>query len=242
MNPSLLTIHGGLGLVPSPTRMRLGAYSLVAAAPVLFAADLVRSDHSGKAARQFAEVAARRTPELLSAGLFLIGAVLLGLAAFGLAGTVGGRGGRLASIGVAVSGIGALWIGIGRAMYSFLLYAATNTDLDHRGASTVFEGITDSLGFTIFLPLLLALIGGPFLLGVGLWRARLTPPWVPALWLVGAIAFEAVEGDKLAEAATFGPMMLALATLGLSLVRRQPQTRSQAAPPTAPTSHASSSP
>lgn len=209
----------------SIARVRVGALSLVAAAPVLFAADLVRSDHSGSAAHQFTEVAASRTPELVSAALFLLAALLLAVAGFGLAGSVEGRGGRLANVGSALLCVGALWIGAGRAMYASLLYAVTTPNLRSADAVAVFDKVSSSAAVAIFLPTLLALIVGPFVFGLGLKRAGLVPVYVPVAWLLAAIAFQAVEGRRLAEAATFGPMMLALAALGLAVARRSSGTR-----------------
>ena len=64
----------------------VGGRLLIAAAPVLLAAELVRSDHSQTDyAAQLTDVANARTPELLAAALFLLGGLLLVPAAIGLA-------------------------------------------------------------------------------------------------------------------------------------------------------------
>ena len=79
---------------------RLGGRLLVLAAPVLLAAELVRSDHSQSSyAAQLADVANARTPELLAAALFLLGGLLLIPAAIGLARTTSGRGSHLITAG-----------------------------------------------------------------------------------------------------------------------------------------------
>src|SRR5207244_3380921 len=81
-------------------RSRLAGWSLIAAAPLLLTAELVRSDHSeAKYASQLADVAAGRGPELLSAVLCLLAAILLIPGSVGLAALVDGRGARLARSG-----------------------------------------------------------------------------------------------------------------------------------------------
>ncbi len=205
-------------------RTRLGAVSLIVAAPLLLAADLVRSDHSGRAAVQFAQVSADRGRELLSAGLFLVGAALLALAAFGLAGLVTGRGARLAGAGTALLGLAALWLAAGRSVFAFLLYAAAAPGPRHAAAEHIFVSITSSGGFAIYLPLLLTMAAAPFLLALGLRRARLAPLWPAPVWLVGVVAYFAVEGNKVGELVTFGPMMAALAGVGVAIARSTTRT------------------
>ncbi len=105
---------------------RLGGRLLVAAAPVLLAAELVRSDHSQSSyAAQLADVANARTPELLAAGLFLLGGLLLIPAAIGLARVTSGRGSRLITAGSILFGIAAIWMSAGRAMFALMLYTLT---------------------------------------------------------------------------------------------------------------------
>jgi hypothetical protein len=202
-------------------RSRLAGWSLIGAAPLLLAAELVRSDHSEATyASQLADVAANRDPELISAALFLLAAVLLIPASAGMATLVRDRGARLTTIGGILLGIGALWIAAGRAMYGFLLYALASPDLAHGIAVAALEGIADSSGFAIFLPLLLALILAPILLTIGLWRAGLAHWWIAPVWLVAAVAYvQGLETSRLGSLVSFGPMMVVLAYLGARSMR-----------------------
>ena len=105
---------------------RLGGSLLVLAAPVLLAAELVRSDHSQSSyAAQLADVANARTPELLAAALFLLGGLLLIPAAIGLARTTSGRGSHLITAGSVLFGVAAIWMSAGRAMFALMLYTLT---------------------------------------------------------------------------------------------------------------------
>jgi hypothetical protein len=206
------------------TKSRLAGWSMLAAAPLLLAAELVRSDHSeSKYTLQLADVAASRAPELAAAGLFLLAAILLIPAAIGLAHLVHGRGAKLTATGAILLGVGALWIAAGRAMYSFLLYALASPKLPQATAATSLEQIGNSSAFAIFLPLLLALIIGPVLLTVGLSRAGLARWWIAPIWLVAAVAYASgLETSRLGSLVSFGPMMAALAYLGLQTLRATP--------------------
>ena len=105
---------------------RLGGRLLIAAAPVLLAAELVRSDHSqADYAAQLTDVANARTPELLAAALFLLGGLLLVPAAIGLASAASGRGSRLITLGSVLFGVSAIWMSAGRAMFALMLYTLT---------------------------------------------------------------------------------------------------------------------
>jgi hypothetical protein len=203
------------------TKPRLAGWSLVAAAPLLLAADLVRSDHGEpKYASQLADVATSRGPELAAASLFLLAAILLIPAAIGLGGLVRGRGAWLTLSGAILLGVGALWIAAGRAMYSFLLYALASPKLPQATAATSLDHIGNSSAFAIFLPLLLALMVAPVLLAIGLWRAGLGRWWIAPVWLVAAVVYAGgAETSTLGSLVSFGPMMAALAYLGIQVLR-----------------------
>lgn len=211
---------------------RVAGWSLIAAAPLLLAAELVRSDHSeSNYAAQLADVAASRGPELVSAALFLLAAILIVPASIGFAGLVRGRGARLTGSGSVLLGLGALWIAAGRAMYSFLLYALASPKLSQATAANTLDQIGNSAGFAIFLPLLLALILAPILLTIGLWRARLSRWWIAPIWLAATVAYvQGLETSRLGALLSFGPMMATLAYLGAQAVR----TSARASAPQAP--------
>ena len=199
------------------TNPRTGGLLLVTAAPTLLAAELVRSDHSQERyAAQLADVAAHRTPELLSAVLFVAGGILLVLAAIGLAGAVGaGRGRTLVQLGAASLGIGGLWMAAGRAMFEAIVYALAATNTAASAAS--LERIGNSAGTAIFIPLLLVLVAGPILLTIGLGRAGLASCWLAAVWFAGLIVFLGTETSKLGNLVGFGTMMAVLAVIGLRI-------------------------
>ena len=163
---------------------RLGGFSLVAAAPVILAAELVRSDHSQeKYGPQLADVAASRTPELLAAALFLLGAILLVPAAIGIAKLAHGRGARLIAIGSVLLGIASIWLAAGRAMFCLMLYALSGENVPRATAVAALERIGNSGGFSMFLISLAAMLLAPIVLGFGLWRADQAPWWLPAVWV-----------------------------------------------------------
>lgn len=199
------------------TTPRTGGLLLTVAAPALLAAELVRSDHSQERyAAQLADVSAHRGPELLSAGLFVIGGILLVLAAIGLAGVVReGPGRTLVQIGAALLGIGGLWMAAGRAMFEAIVYALAATDTPASAAS--LDQIGNSAGTAIFIPLLLALVAGPIALTLGLGRAGIAPRRLAAIWLAGLLVFLATETSKLGNLIGFGTMMAVLVVCGLAV-------------------------
>jgi hypothetical protein len=162
------------------TKSRLAGWSMLAAAPLLLAAELVRSDHSeSKYTLQLSDVAASRAPEL----------------------------------------------------------ALASPKLPQATAASSLEQIGNSSAFAIFLPLLLALIVGPVLLTIGLSRAGLARWWIAPIWLVAAVAYASgLETSRLGSLVSFGPMMAALAYLGLQTLRVTPtsaQTRNDRLAPSA---------
>jgi hypothetical protein len=199
------------------TNPRTGGLLLMATAPTLLAAELVRSDHSQERyAAQLADVSAHRTPELLSAVLFVAGGILLVLAAIGLAGAVReGRGRTLVQLGAASLGIGGLWMAAGRAMFEVIVYALSAANTTASAAS--LDRIGNSAGTAIFVPLLLVLVAGPVLLTIGLGRAGLASRWLGAVWFAGLIVFLGTETSKLGNLVGFGAMMAVLAVVGFTI-------------------------
>ena len=198
---------------------RLGGLALLAAAPVSLAAELVRSDHSQDTyAAQLADVAADRTPELVSAALFLLGAILLVAAAIGISTLAHGRGARLIGAGAALLGISSLWLAAGRAVFGIVLYALTGAGVSPQAAATL-DKIGNSGAFALLLVLLAALLLAPIMLTLGLWRAGRAPWWLAAIWITATVAFLAVETSKIGDLFAFGTMMAVLASLGLAAVR-----------------------
>jgi hypothetical protein len=207
------------------TNPRTGGLLLVAAAPVLLAAELVRSDHSQERyAAQLSDVSAHPAPELASAVLFLIGGVLLVLAAIGLANVgVHGRGRALVQSGAALLGIGGLWMAAGRAMFEAIVYALANADTP--AAARSLEQIGNSAGTSVFVPLLLALVAGPIALTFGLARMGIGSRWLAAAWFAGLLVFLGTETSRLGNLVGFGAMMAVLAVCGLAVRQRDSAVR-----------------
>ena len=204
---------------------RIGGRLLVLAAPVLLAAELVRSDHSQSSyVAQLADVANARTPELLAATLFLLGGLLLIPAAIGLARTTSGRGSHLITAGSVLFGVAAIWMSAGRAMFALMLYTLTQPHFARDTAVGALTQIGNSSAFAIFLLPLLALLLAPIVLGLGLWRARLAPWWPVAVWPVATAAFLALERNTLGDLVTFGAMTGVIAAIGLAASRTPSQT------------------
>ena len=208
---------------------RLGGRLLVLAAPVLLAAELVRSDHSQSSyAAQLADVANARTPELLAAALFLLGGLLLIPAAIGLARITSGRGSHLITAGSVLFGVAAIWMSAGRAMFALMLYTLTQPHFARDTAVGALTQIGNSSAFAIFLLPLLALLLAPIVLGLGLWRARLAPWWPVAVWPIATAAFLTLERNTLGDVVTFGAMTGVIAAIGLAASRHHPEPRTKA--------------
>lgn len=208
---------------------RLGGFSLVAAAPVILAAELVRSDHSQeKYGPQLADVAASRTPELLAAALFLLGAILLVPAAIGIAKLAHGRGARLIATGSVLLGIASIWLAAGRAMFCLMLYALSGENVPRATAVAALERIGNSGGFSMFLISLAAMLLAPIVLGFGLWRADQAPWWLPAVWVATTVGFLAVETSKLGDLVGFGAMMAVLTAIGVAAAAERTEARAAA--------------
>jgi hypothetical protein len=201
---------------------RLGGFSLAAAAPVILAAELVRSDHSQeKYGAQLADVASSHTPELLAAALFLLGAILLVPAAIGIAKLAHGRGGRAIAAGSILLGIASIWLAAGRAIFCLMLYTLSGENVSRATAIAALDRIGNSGAFGMFLISLAAMLLAPIVLGLGLWRAGRAPWWLPAVWVVATVGFLATETNKLGDLLGFGAMMAVLAAMGVAAAARR---------------------
>ena len=128
------------------------------------------------------------------AGVFLILATLTYLGAFLL--TAGG-----------------MWFATGRAVSNVWLYGATAPGLPRDQALAAYQHLASTPAFVIWVPLLLAFITAPVVLGLGLWRMGLMPVWVVPAWIVSLGSFLAVEGSDIGEFVGFGLMTAVLCWL-----------------------------
>ncbi len=194
---------------------------LILAALTVFAAIMVRSDHSQiNSAEMFADVEAARAPELVSAALFVLGAVLFVPVGLGVARIAHGRGGRLTHVGAFMLTVGGMWFATGRAVSNVWLYAATAPGLPRDEALAAYEHFASQPGFVVWVPLLLTFMTAPVVLGLGLYRMGLMPVWVVPAWILSLGSFLVVEGDDLGEFVGFGLMTAVLCWIGLAVIRR----------------------
>lgn len=202
------------------TREKSGGICLILAAIAVFVAIVVRTDHSqADMVEQFADVEASRGPELIAAALFVLGAVLFVPAGIGIAQTARGRGGRLLYAGAVLIAIGGMWFATGRAVTAHLLYSATAPGIPRDDALAGFVHITESSSFAIFVPLLLAFMIAPIVLGMGLWKSGLAPVWVAPAWVASLASFLALEGSDMGEFFGFGLMTVVLCWMGVAVMR-----------------------
>lgn len=199
---------------------KLAGVCLILAAITVFAAIMVRSDHSQiNNAEMFAGVEASRTPEFISAALFVLGAVLFVPAGLGIARLARGRGAVLTYVGAFLLIVGGMWFATGRAVSNVWLYAMTAPGLPRDQALAAYQHLASSPAFVIWLPMLLAFITAPIVLGLGLWRMGLMPVWAVPAWVVSLGSFLAVEGTDVGEFVGFGLMTVVLCWIGLAVIR-----------------------
>lgn len=207
---------------------------LILAALTIFAAIMVRSDHSQiNNAEMFADVEASRTPEFISAALFVLGAILFVPAGLGIARLARGRGATLTYVGAFLLTLGGMWFATGRAISNVWLYGATAPGLPRDQALAAYEHFSTTPAFVIWLPMLLAFITAPIVLGLGLWRMGLMPVWVVPAWIVSLGSFLAVEGSDIGEFVGFGLMTAVLCWMGAAVIR-YPHASQDTAPSTDP--------
>lgn len=198
---------------------RVAGIFLILAAVTVFAAVMVRSDHSqANNAEMFADVEAARTPEFVSAALFVLGAALFVPAGLGIARLARGRGGTLTLVGAGLLTLGGMWFATGRAVSNVWLYGATAPGLPREQALAGYQHIASTPAFVVWLPLLLAFMTAPIVLGLGLWRMGLIPVWVAPAWVVSLGSFLAVEGTDVGEFVGFGLMTAVLCWIGLAVI------------------------
>lgn len=199
---------------------KLAGICLILAALTVFAAIMVRSDHSQiNNAEMFADVEASRTPEFISAALFVLGAILFVPAGLGIARLARGRGAMLTYVGAFLLTVGGMWFATDRAVSNVWLYGATTPGLPRDQALAAYEHFSTTPAFVIWLPMLLAFITAPIVLGLGLWRMGLMPVWVVPAWIVSLGSFLAVEGSDVGEFVGFGLMTAVLCWMELAVIR-----------------------
>jgi hypothetical protein len=200
----------------SPRSLRAGA-ALIAAGPILFAAIVLRPERADEASQMFAAVADARSLELISSALFVLGAALLAVGAVAAGVVARSRGGRLAWVGSLLLAAGSAWFVV-RAYSGVSLYAFTDPALPAE-ARELYLQIGEGGAYAVMLPLLLAFIPAPIVLGLGLRRLGIVPTASVATYAVGLLVFLALETDRVGEAIGFGLMAAGLSWYGIALAR-----------------------
>jgi hypothetical protein len=214
MTPTASRAQAARALPASAARVLLPA-----AGAALVVAQAVLPTTPSTAAGQAGAVAAHRGAEVVSAAAFVLAAALLVCGLVSAAGHRFDRGRALTRIGTVVTAVGTLWLVGGRAAYNLFEVAVVGSQ-DHATATAVTSAVSGSAAFGVLLVTLPAFLLGPVLLGLGLWRAGLTPWWPAGLWLVGGVVVAATE-SSLRLGPTVGMLLLtaALVTWGRALSR-----------------------
>jgi hypothetical protein len=211
--------------VAQPPIGRRAALALTTAAPVLLTAIVLRPERAGDSAEMFTAVASARGLELASSALFVVGAALLAAGAVGAGALVRSLGSRLGWTGSLLLAAGAGWFVV-RAFSGLQLYAVTDPALPRAESLAFYVETSGTAGFAVMLPLLLAFIPAPIVLGLGLRRVGVVPTAAVAIYAVGLVIFLALETHRIGEAIGFALMSAAIGWYGLALARA---ARTQAA-------------
>jgi len=174
----------------------LGAIALVAGPLLWLASSAVSPAWAEDTGDYLAEIAAAPNRHLLSAGLFLLGCIVLLPGLLATAHLLRGRRVTVGQIGASILAVGAMIAGgvvfvINAFEVVMVDDAANRTEmiaLSERGEDSLAAGIVFFVSF--FGGFVLGLV----LLAVGLWTKRAVPVWSPLL-LVGAIAWMFVGGE-----------------------------------------------
>lgn len=202
---------------PLPVLLLLGAAAWTAGQAVL-------PDMGLEWADRLDAVAADRSAQALSAALFLLAGVLLVAAAVVAAVNARhGRGATAVRTGTVMLGLGGVWLAAGRGVFNLHMYQVTDPAVGRDAALAVVSADV-GLGFVPLVVTLPALLLGPVVLSVGLWRSggvgRL-PQAALAAWVVGIATFVASEFTaKAGEIAGLGVASVGLVLLGTALGRR----------------------
>ena len=195
---------------------RKARWLFTGAGAALFLAQITLPAMPDGAAAKVATVASDRAAVTVSAVAFLLSGILLVMGVVALNTAPVARARRLVTVGMVLTGIGALWPVGGRAAYNLIMVALAGPD--HGSAADAARAIDSSRALVVLLVTLLAFVLGPILLSVGLWRARIAPLWPAPLWFIGVVVVNGSEGSSRAAAAVgMLAVAVALAWLGMRI-------------------------
>ena len=166
--------------------------------------------------RDFLSAVQAHPAKFLTGGLLqAVAAFLLIPAAIGIAALVPARGGAWATVGIALTGLGAAATGAGLVMITTMMSMLTGTDAALAGRVYDLAG-SSAIGGLPFL-LAPAMLVGLLLLGIALLRAGSVHRAVPVVLIVGAVLAGLAPGGGLAGAIGHIPLAAALVALAVRL-------------------------
>ncbi len=138
-------------------------------------------------AHRLLAVASNHPAQVCMSGAFgIVSLGLLIIAYMAIAGLVKGRGAKLATIAALIGGLGAFAGAITNVFVFPVLAAAASSHISTAAASQfLFTAFTsrfvEAFSFVYFLSEFIA----PFLMGLALWRSKVVPGWLAALFFIG---------------------------------------------------------
>ena len=205
-------------------RRTLAGLCLITASLALGAADLIRISVEGDAQGtrdQFDHIAASPGVWQVATVLNMLGIVLFVPAVLGLLHLLHHRGAVLGHIGGGLLLIGLLGFAAHNAGYYGTLGAVSAPGIDQEQMIRFWEASETVPGNLVWL--LMFLIGyvlGMFLLGVGLFWARVVPRWTAALIVLYVVGFLFAEESLLLALISWMLLFVGLGTIGFMLLRQ----------------------
>jgi hypothetical protein len=204
------------------SRNLLVAGSMLAAAPAVVAGAYLFGVSGGDDAAAAVHAIAGAHTRFVAGGLLLTaGTFLLIPAALGLLRLASGRGRPVAVTGAVMSGVAAAVLGGGTLMRTVVFGFLTPS---HADVATRVQQLAGTSGLAT-LPFLFAplLVIGMVIAGVGLFLGGVRPRWLPIALAVSAVVLHFAPDSEIGSLLHL-PLALALAGLGVVLLRRSPVT------------------
>lgn len=203
-------------------RLLLAGAMFLGPVGVMVGLGLQPAPHSNDATKTVNDIVAHHTQFVIAGFTLAIGALLFAFGTAGLARLAPARGGTLTTIGSILAAIGAVSGAIGGTTFTVAIGMLTP---EHAALAVQAQNVAEHSGLVsaTFMPFL-ALPVGLVLTGIGLLRARVRPPWLPILLIVSVVPLALVNGVGLVAVLANLPFTVAVAGLGLVLIRTDDTT------------------
>jgi hypothetical protein len=201
----------------SPARIDL-RFAAALLGPVLFLVGQALLPELPDSGRRAFDLMTAHRDQLMAARLFTAaGAFLLAFGAVHYVRAVpAGRGATLIRVGGTVFAVASFCNALSQAVAGYSTWTVTAPGFDESSGRYVVDHVEAGL---VALPLqfwsIPAFALGGFLIAAALWRARVTPPWLPGLLAVGVVLAGALAGSGPVVALSQAPFTVALVLLGL---------------------------